>query len=76
MKDELHKTILSTPEFLEGRAEDSISQAFHAVDKIVIDKANAEGWMNGTTAVVAMILDGTLVVANVGDAEACLISVE
>lgn len=76
VKDELHKTILATPEFLTGRPEDSLSQAFQAVDKIVVEKANAEGWMNGTTAVVAMILDGTLHVANVGDAEACLVSVE
>lgn len=76
MKDELHKTIFATQEFLDGKPEDSLSQAFQVVDKIAVDRANAEGWMNGTTAVVSMILDGTLYVANVGDAEACLVSIE
>jgi len=55
---------------------ESLSIGFQIVDQHVIEKANAEGWMNGTTAVVAMILDGTLYAANVGDAEACIVSVE
>lgn len=76
VKEQLHNAIFATQEFQDGKAEDSLSQGFQQVDKIVVEKANSEGWMNGTTAVVAMILDGTLYVANVGDAEACLVSVE
>eukprot|EP01127_Copromyxa_protea_P011119 TRINITY_DN2778_c0_g1_i1.p1 TRINITY_DN2778_c0_g1~~TRINITY_DN2778_c0_g1_i1.p1 ORF type:complete len:305 (-),score=67.01 TRINITY_DN2778_c0_g1_i1:35-949(-) len=74
--EELHKTIFGSQEFKEGKPEESISQSFEQVDKIIVEKANAEGWMNGTTAAVTMILDGTLYAANVGDAEACLVSVE
>lgn len=76
VKDELHEAVFATQEFQDGKPEESLYQAFQAVDKVVVDKANAEGWMNGTTAVVGMILDGVLHVANVGDAEACLVSVE
>lgn len=76
VKEQLHNAIFASQEFQDGKAEDSLSLGFQQVDKIVVEKANTEGWMNGTTAVVAMILDGTLYVANVGDAEACLVSVE
>jgi serine/threonine protein phosphatase PrpC len=74
--EKLHAAIFGTQEFQDGKPEDSLSIGFHQVDKEVVELANREGWMNGTTAVVAMVLDGTLYVANVGDAEACLVSVE
>lgn len=51
VKEELHKAIFATQEFQDGKPEDSFVQGFQQVDKIVVDKANAEGWMNGTTAV-------------------------
>lgn len=76
VKEQLHNAIFATQEFQDGKPEDSLSTGFQQVDKIVVDRANAEGWMNGTTAVVCMVLDGTLYVANVGDAEACLVAVE
>jgi len=72
----LHTQIFATPEFLEGKPEEALNQGFQIVDKIVVERANAEGWMNGTTAVVGMVVDGTLYIANVGDAEACLVSVD
>jgi serine/threonine protein phosphatase PrpC len=76
VKEKLHSAIFETQEFRDGKPEDSLYTGFQRVDQHVIEKANAEGWMNGTTAAIAMILDGTLYAANVGDAEASLVAVE
>eukprot|EP01127_Copromyxa_protea_P003445 TRINITY_DN13265_c0_g1_i1.p1 TRINITY_DN13265_c0_g1~~TRINITY_DN13265_c0_g1_i1.p1 ORF type:complete len:307 (-),score=66.07 TRINITY_DN13265_c0_g1_i1:69-890(-) len=73
VQEELHKTIFETEEFKAGSVLEAIPKAFHSVDHRIIARANAEGWMNGTTAVIALILDGQLHMANVGDAEACLV---
>jgi len=75
VQDMLHKTVFETQEFREGQPVDSLVHGFKTVDDFVVEKSNNEGWMNGTTAVVGMVLDGTLYIGNVGDAEACLVSV-
>lgn len=70
MKTELHSRILSTLE--NGSAEECLKRAFLDIDSQWVVKANSEsdGPKDGSTAVVALILDGTLLVANVGDSEA------
>lgn len=75
VQEELHKTIFATEEFKSRKPKEAISVAFEDVDKRIIEKANNEGWMNGSTAVVGLLLDKTLFMANVGDAEACLVKI-
>eukprot|EP01126_Amoeba_proteus_P014085 TRINITY_DN160_c0_g1_i3.p1 TRINITY_DN160_c0_g1~~TRINITY_DN160_c0_g1_i3.p1 ORF type:complete len:298 (-),score=34.15 TRINITY_DN160_c0_g1_i3:85-891(-) len=71
----LHDKVFSSDEFSRGQVPDSLIQGFQDADSVVVAKANEEGWMNGTTAVVAIIIDGVLYVGNVGDSEACLVSI-
>eukprot|EP01126_Amoeba_proteus_P031192 TRINITY_DN3066_c0_g1_i10.p1 TRINITY_DN3066_c0_g1~~TRINITY_DN3066_c0_g1_i10.p1 ORF type:complete len:290 (-),score=43.47 TRINITY_DN3066_c0_g1_i10:374-1243(-) len=71
----LHNKVFSSEEFSRGQVPDSLIQGFQDADSVVVTKANEEGWMNGTTAVVALVIDGVLYVGNIGDSEACLVSV-
>jgi len=47
-----------------------------STDKTIVDQANEQGWMNGSTAVVGVVADGKLFIGNIGDSEAILVSVE
>jgi len=70
---ELHQNILKNPDFLSGNdIEGAIIKAFKETDDYIGKMAQQEGWNNGSTAVVVIIIDDTLWIANIGDSEAIL----
>ena len=47
---------------------------FEETDETIVRKSIEDGWMNGSTGVVGVIVDRKLYIANVGDSEACIVS--
>lgn len=61
-------------QFKEGDIEGALKAGFAQTDDEIVKKSNADGWMNGSTGVVAILVDNKLYIANVGDSEACVVS--
>lgn len=56
---------------------EAIKAGFQVADRILVEKSLSEGkWPDGSTAVVALVRGSTLYIANLGDTEACLVSVD
>lgn len=70
---DLHISIVSKPEFAAGDIEAALRAGFAETDLKIVTKSNEEGWMNGSTGVVGVLVDSKLYIANVGDSEACLV---
>eukprot|EP00026_Physarum_polycephalum_P011790 Phypoly_transcript_12034.p1 GENE.Phypoly_transcript_12034~~Phypoly_transcript_12034.p1 ORF type:complete len:277 (+),score=55.06 Phypoly_transcript_12034:261-1091(+) len=70
--DLLHRHIIQDPSFAAGNIEEAIRSGFDKTDRIILEKAEKEKWSHGTTAVVGVIIDNTLYIANTGDSEAVL----
>jgi len=47
-----------------------------STDRAIVDQANEQGWMNGSTAVVGVVADRKLYIGNIGDSEAILIEMK
>lgn len=62
--------------FKAQKVSDGLVSGFAVTDKAIVDQANSEGWMNGSTAVVGIVADGRLHMANIGDSEAILVAVK
>jgi serine/threonine protein phosphatase PrpC len=60
--------------FWKKNIEAAFVKGFGEADAFCVSEANKDGYMNGCTAVIALILDGVLHIANLGDSEAILIS--
>lgn len=76
LRDHLHEHVSF---FLkQGKSvPEALQEGFQQADDILVKKANEEGkWTDGSTAAVAIIQGQTLYVANLGDTEACLVSVD
>lgn len=71
---QLHPAVIGHKNFSED-VQAALTEGFASVDKGVVELCNNNSWMIGTTAVVGVIVDGKLVVANVGDSEAIAISI-
>eukprot|EP01120_Amphizonella_sp_Union-15-10_P010682 TRINITY_DN434_c0_g1_i1.p1 TRINITY_DN434_c0_g1~~TRINITY_DN434_c0_g1_i1.p1 ORF type:complete len:345 (+),score=89.51 TRINITY_DN434_c0_g1_i1:84-1118(+) len=69
----LHENIIGNDEWRSGDVERAIQRGFEATDSHIIQVSNEKGWMNGSTAVVGMIIGRKLYAANVGDSEAILV---
>eukprot|EP01120_Amphizonella_sp_Union-15-10_P010683 TRINITY_DN434_c0_g1_i2.p1 TRINITY_DN434_c0_g1~~TRINITY_DN434_c0_g1_i2.p1 ORF type:complete len:339 (+),score=86.68 TRINITY_DN434_c0_g1_i2:78-1094(+) len=69
----LHENIIGNDEWNAGDVERAIQRGFEATDSHIIQVSNERGWMNGSTAVVGMIIGRKLYAANVGDSEAILV---
>jgi len=69
----LHQKIFESPEFVEKNVEGAFVKGFGEADAFCVSEANKDGYMNGCTAVIALVLDGVLHIANLGDSEAILI---
>jgi len=76
VEKQLHPIIFKTEEFNRGDVKGAITKGFEEMDKIVVEEANKLNMMHGSTSVVAMVMDGTLFVANIGDSEGILVSVQ
>lgn len=74
VQDELHKNVVSKAAFAKGDIETAIQEGFAETDEHIVEKSNTDGWMNGSTGVVGVLVDSKLYIANVGDSEACLVS--
>jgi protein phosphatase 2C family protein 2/3 len=65
--DLLHRHIIQDPAFASGNIEEAIKNGFDKTDRIILEKAEKEKWSHGTTAVVGIIIDNALYIANTGD---------
>lgn len=72
----LHGNIFGSDHFRTSDVPNAITEGFTTTDKTIVEAANREGWMNGSTAVAAVVADGELFVGNIGDSEAVLVSVD
>eukprot|EP01094_Clydonella_sp_ATCC50884_P014289 TRINITY_DN2468_c0_g1_i1.p1 TRINITY_DN2468_c0_g1~~TRINITY_DN2468_c0_g1_i1.p1 ORF type:complete len:714 (+),score=260.83 TRINITY_DN2468_c0_g1_i1:247-2142(+) len=68
----LHRSIMSLNEFREGDIFESFQLGFSEADLRIIDEGQQRGFKDGSTAVVAVLYEGTLYIANAGDSEAVL----
>jgi len=73
--DILHTTVFNRPEFTYGNYVDALEKAFEEADRIVVADSLEHNYMNGCTAVVGVVVDGVLHIANIGDSEGILVSV-
>jgi len=76
IEDILHGIVFKREEFLAGDVTAALNKAFEEADRIVVADSIEKNYMNGCTAVVGVIFDGTLYIANIGDSEAILVSVD
>lgn len=70
----LHKNIFSQEELKGGDVTKALNVGFEKTDATIVEASNKNGWMNGSTAVVGLLLDHQLYIANVGDSEAILVA--
>ena len=68
----LHKNIVKSRHFANRQIKDAISNAFEETDKLIIKQEENLTDKDGSTAVVVLINNNTLYVANAGDSEAIL----
>jgi len=54
----------------------ALEKGFEDADEVVVADSIEKNYMNGCTAVVGLVVDGTLYIANVGDSEAILVSID
>eukprot|EP01087_Luapelamoeba_hula_P003988 TRINITY_DN1395_c0_g1_i4.p1 TRINITY_DN1395_c0_g1~~TRINITY_DN1395_c0_g1_i4.p1 ORF type:complete len:353 (-),score=56.01 TRINITY_DN1395_c0_g1_i4:14-1072(-) len=72
--DHLHKNLFSDSKIGTGsRVEEALRAAFMNTDKILLESSEQNGWKNGTTAVVTLIIGSLLYLANAGDSECVLV---
>jgi protein phosphatase 2C family protein 2/3 len=72
----LHINIFASEAFKSGNIPGSLTHGFLMTDKAIVEQANEQGWMNGSTAVAGIVADGKLFIGNIGDSEAVLVAVE
>jgi serine/threonine protein phosphatase PrpC len=70
----LHKNIFSQEELKGADVLKAINVGFEKTDATIVEASNKNGWMNGSTAVIGLLLDHNMYIANVGDSEAILVS--
>jgi len=75
VENALHPKILLSQEFTNGDVRGALHKGFEEMDKVIVEEANNNNWMNGSTCVCGLVLDGSLYVANIGDSEGILVSV-
>jgi len=69
----LHKFLIQDKEFQNENYELALKNAFLKTDQLIMDKAAKNpAYNDGSTAVVILLVDSKLYVANVGDSEAIL----
>jgi len=69
----LHVNIFNSASLKKGEVEVAIRSGFESTDDLIVKRSIEKGWMNGSTAVIALIHNLTLYLANIGDSESILI---
>jgi len=72
VQKKLHYSIFNNGKWKEKNFEEAITEGFMSTDRIVIQRTNHRLDSSGSTAVIALIVDHTLYIANVGDSEAII----
>lgn len=70
--DLIPKNIVANLNSDATNVEDALKIAFASTDKQILERAKREGWSNGSTAVLSLIVDNVLYLANIGDSECVL----
>jgi protein phosphatase 2C family protein 2/3 len=52
--------------------EEALKKGFLKTDQQILQKSSIEGWTDGSTAVLALVLNDSIYIANTGDSEAVL----
>eukprot|EP00013_Stygamoeba_regulata_P020980 CAMPEP_0177651808 /NCGR_PEP_ID=MMETSP0447-20121125/12759_1 /TAXON_ID=0 /ORGANISM="Stygamoeba regulata, Strain BSH-02190019" /LENGTH=587 /DNA_ID=CAMNT_0019154941 /DNA_START=76 /DNA_END=1839 /DNA_ORIENTATION=+ len=65
----LHTNLMEEEDYQNGKILNALESVFAKTDKTVIEKAEEGNWKCGSTAVVVLLDEGKVYVANVGDAE-------
>jgi len=68
----LHKSVITDPKFKEEQYTEALRNGFYKADKQIEKLSQEQKWMNGSTVVVALIIDDTVYLANSGDSECVL----
>mgnify|MGYP002385048003 CR=1 FL=1 len=67
----LPETILQDKE-LQKSITTSLTETFKTTDLAILKEGKLNGWKDGSTAIVSLIIDDTLFIANLGDCKAVL----
>jgi serine/threonine protein phosphatase PrpC len=71
VRKHLLTNIVRNPAFLSD-PEEAIRKGFFATDEQILESQRKEGWMDGSTAAIAFVIDDDCWVANSGDSEVVL----
>jgi len=72
LQESLHLTIMKDPAFAAGDVETAIKNGFASTDTNILAVSVRDGWRDGSTAIIAIVIGKTLYIANAGDSEAVL----
>jgi protein phosphatase 1L len=72
LAEDLHKRIASDSAMLTESPGKALEQAFRTSENELLRRSTLEGWYDGSTACAALLADGKMYVANVGDSRAVL----
>jgi len=72
LRNHLHRAVLESKALRERKVDDALHDAFVETDKLLLERSEAEDWKAGSTAVVSLLIDDYLFVANTGDSELVL----
>jgi len=72
VKKMLHKNVLNDPAFAKGDIETALRNGFSKTDKEILSVSESDNWKSGSTAVLCLVINNSLYVANAGDSEAVL----
>lgn len=67
---ELHKKFIQRAEYLKGDIVEALKQSILALDDDMLSDPNLKDELAGSTAIVTVLKDDTLYIANVGDSRA------
>ncbi|KAK4337365.1 hypothetical protein RND71_043322 [Anisodus tanguticus] len=68
--NELHKKFISMPEYLNGDIKEALSKCFLEIDNDMLSDPVVNDQLAGSTAIVVVIKDDTIYIANLGDSRA------
>lgn len=67
---ELHKKFVQRPEYLKGDIADALRLSLLALDEDMLTDPSVKDELAGSTAIIVVLKDGVMYIANVGDSRA------